>query len=236
MSQTYNVYCDESCHLENDGKAVMVLGGVWCERDKVRDISRRLREIKARHGFARSFELKWTKVSPSKRAYYRDVVDFFFDNAELHFRGLIVPDKSKLDHVRHGQTHDEWYYKMYFTMLKAILSPLDRFKVFLDIKDTRGGLKLRKLGEVLRNSMYDFSAQIVEDIQQVRSHDVEILQVADLLIGALSYVNHGHTGSAAKAELVERIRARSGYKLTQSTLLRERKMNLFRWEPASEGV
>jgi len=24
----YNVYCDESCHLENDDMSVMVLGGV----------------------------------------------------------------------------------------------------------------------------------------------------------------------------------------------------------------
>lgn len=26
MNQTYNVYCDESCHLENDGQKAMVLG------------------------------------------------------------------------------------------------------------------------------------------------------------------------------------------------------------------
>jgi len=26
----YNVYCDESCHLENDDMSVMVLGGVTC--------------------------------------------------------------------------------------------------------------------------------------------------------------------------------------------------------------
>ena len=28
MNKTYNIYCDESCHLENDGKRFMVLGAV----------------------------------------------------------------------------------------------------------------------------------------------------------------------------------------------------------------
>jgi len=30
MSQVFNVYCDESCHLENDHQTAMVLGAVWC--------------------------------------------------------------------------------------------------------------------------------------------------------------------------------------------------------------
>jgi len=32
MSQVFNVYCDESCHLENDKQKVMVLGAVWSPR------------------------------------------------------------------------------------------------------------------------------------------------------------------------------------------------------------
>ena len=34
MSTTYNVYCDESCHLENDGQKAMVLGAIWCPLEK----------------------------------------------------------------------------------------------------------------------------------------------------------------------------------------------------------
>lgn len=29
MSTGFNIYCDESCHLENDHQRVMVLGAVW---------------------------------------------------------------------------------------------------------------------------------------------------------------------------------------------------------------
>lgn len=35
MSTVYNLYCDESCHLENDGQKAMVLGAVWCPDDKL---------------------------------------------------------------------------------------------------------------------------------------------------------------------------------------------------------
>lgn len=43
----YNIYCDESCHLENDHQKVMVLGAIWCSLDKVKEISKRIREKKA---------------------------------------------------------------------------------------------------------------------------------------------------------------------------------------------
>lgn len=234
MSEIVNVYCDESCHLEHDQQQAMLLGAVWCLKDKARAIAERVREIKARHGLSPRFELKWTKVSPAKKDFYYDVVDYFFDDDDLHFRGLIVPDKSKLDHPVRHQTHEEWYYKMYFDLLKVIIDPSFRYHIYLDLKDTRGRDKVAKLHEVLAAANYDFAREIVERIQTVRSHEVELLQVADLLIGVLSYVNRGLSGSAAKEALVERMRRRSGYSLIQTTLLRETKVNLFRWE-ASEA-
>ena len=230
MSQIYNVYCDESCHLEHDHLNVMVLGAVWCPIDKAREMSRRIREIKARHRLKPSFEIKWTKVSPAKADFYRDVLDYFFDDDDLHFRALIVPDKSKLEHGSYSQTHDEWYYKMYFCLLSVILGPQDQYRIYLDIKDTQGAEKLRKLHEVLGNSLYDFSRKIITRVQLVRSHEVEMMQLADLLIGAVSYVNRGLTGNAAKVALVARMKERSRYSLTRTTLLKEKKVNLFRWE------
>lgn len=67
MPQIYNVYCDESCHLEHDSQVAMVLGAVWCPLEKTREIAKRLREIKTRHGLSPNFEMKWVKVSPAKR-------------------------------------------------------------------------------------------------------------------------------------------------------------------------
>ena len=30
----YTVFCDESCHLENDDSPVMILGAMYCPSDK----------------------------------------------------------------------------------------------------------------------------------------------------------------------------------------------------------
>ena len=230
MSEIYNIYCDESCHLENDRQKAMVLGAVWCLMDKSREIAVRLREIKQKHGFSSLFEVKWTKVSPAKTRFYLDLVDYFFDDDDLHFRALIVPDKSLIRHDAFpGQDHDDWYYKMYFDMLKVIFRPKARYRIYLDIKDTRGAQKVVKLHEVLCNDRYDFSHQVIERLQLVHSHEIEQLQLADLLIGAVAYLNRNLIGNEGKITLIERMKHRSGYDLTRTTLLREEKMNIFRW-------
>ena len=230
MNQTYNIYCDESCHLENDNQQAMVLGAVWCEIAKVKEINIRIREIKNQFGLSSHFEIKWTKVSPSKLQFYKEIMDYFFDDDDLHFRALIVSDKSKLQHKVFRQSHDEWYYKMYFDMLKVILNPTDHYRIYLDIKDTQGALKVKKLHDVLSNNMYDFSRKIIEWIQTVRSHEIEMLQLTDLLIGVIAYVNRMLKTSPAKNELVDRMRKRSGYDLTKTTLYLENKLNIFRWQ------
>jgi len=235
MPEIFNIYCDESCHLEHDRQQVMVLGAVWCPLAKSREIAVRLREIKQKHGLSPYFEAKWTKVSPAKTQLYLDLVDYFFDDDDLHFRSLIVPDKSKLCHDAFpGQDHDGWYYKMYFDMLKVIFRPDARYRIYLDIKDTRGAQKVAELHEVLCNDRYDFSKQVIERLQLVHSHEIEQLQLADLLIGAVSYLNRGLHGNSGKMSIIERMKKRTGYDLTRSTLLREEKMNIFRWQ-ASEG-
>jgi hypothetical protein len=233
MADIFNIYCDESCHLENDEQKAMALGAIWCPADKTREIAVRLREIKQKHGFPRNFEVKWTKVSGAKKEFYLDLVDYFFDDDDVRFRCLVVPDKSLLRHSEfHGQNHDIWYYKMYFDMLKVIFNPKAQYRIYLDIKDTYGSRKAIKLHEILCNNMYDFSQKVIKNLQLVRSHEIEQIQLADLLIGAVSYLNRELSGNSGKMALIDRIQRRSGYVLTKTTLLREEKMNIFIWRAA----
>ncbi len=235
MPKIFNIYCDESCHLENDHQPVMVLGGISCPLELTGTVFKDLREIKIRHGLKPFFEIKWTKVSPSKLLFYMDIIDYFFCNNDLTFRTLIALNKSELNHKIFNQTHNIWYYKMYFTMLKAILDPHEKYRIYLDIKDTCGGEKIHKLHEILSNNLYDFSREIIEKIQLVRSEEIEILQICDLLTGAVSYVHRELNTSQAKLGLINKIREKSGYLLTKSTLLREKKFNLFIWNPNFNG-
>ncbi|MCA9371105.1 MAG: DUF3800 domain-containing protein [Candidatus Peregrinibacteria bacterium] len=231
MSQTYNVYCDESCHLENDHQKAMVLGAIWLPKEKVREVSTRIREIKEKHDLNRHFEIKWTKVSPAKINFYFFIIDYFFDDDDLHFRCLVVPDKSILEHDKHDQTHDEWYYKMYFTLLKVVFKPSDHYRIYIDIKDTLGGEKVSKLEDVLCSHMYDFDHKIIERVQLIHSHESEVMQIADLLIGAMSHLHRDQEESSAKQQLISRMKERSKYSLKRDTLLKEDKFNILIWRP-----
>lgn len=219
--------------MEHDDLKSMALGALWCPTDRTKEMATRIREIKFRHRIGQHEEVKWTRVSPSKTQLYLDLIDYYFDDDHLCFRGLVVRDKSKLEHAAFGQTHDEWYYKMYFLLLANLLDPQDQYRIYLDIKDTKGGAKVRHLRDVLCNSKYDFKHKIIERIQLVRSHEVDLFQIADLLIGALTYANRGLKSSSAKLAIIDRIRKRSGYSLLRSTLMRERKLNLLCWEAAA---
>ncbi|MBP6856628.1 MAG: DUF3800 domain-containing protein [Candidatus Pacebacteria bacterium] len=232
MGNLYNIYCDESCHLENDHQKHMVLGAIWCPKEKIREINSRIKEIKIRHNFNPVFEIKWTKVSTVKKEFYLDLIDYFFDNDDLHFRIVVIKDKNKLNHIQYKQTHDVFYYKTYFNMLKVILSPDSKYNIYLDIKDTKGGSKVKELHNILSNSMYDFDNKIIKKTQIIRSNETGIMQLTDLLIGAISYSQRSERKSEAKKILIKRIEERSGYSLEKSTLVREEKFNIFFWEPS----
>lgn len=229
MKELFNIYCDESCHLEHDGQKAMAIGGVWCPEERKDEIFRRIREIKVEHGLSRWMEIKWNKVSDGQLDFYMDVVNYFFDNSDLHFRVLVVPNKQMLRHGEFNQTHDTFYYKMYFDMLKTLFEPGYGYNIYVDIKDTRGQKKVEKLHEILCNNHYDFNREMIRRVQQVRSEEVELVAVADLLTGAVSYLHRGLETSAAKLRLIDRIRNRSGYDLMRSTLYRENKFNVFVW-------
>lgn len=233
MSETHlvHIYCDESCHLLADRQKSMVLGGVWCLAGKVAEHHRTIAHLKAKHGMPPFFEMKWNSTSPYKLALYREVIDYFFSAPSLGFRAWVVPDKSVLRHQEFQQTHDDWYYKMYFYLLRNMIDPSHRYRVFIDLKDTRGRVKLRKLHEVLGAANYDFSRDIIADMQHVHSHDVALLQMADLLIGAISYHTRGLAGNQTKEALVKLLQDRTGFSLSRSTLPSAKKFNLCVWKP-----
>jgi hypothetical protein len=231
MSEIFNIYCDESCHLENDHIPVMVVGAVWCPKSIRKKIGRDIREIKKNFGLEPEFEIKWTKVSKAKEDFYCALVDYFFNNPDLHFRGVVIPDKSKLDHEVYGQDHNVFYYKMFFYVIRDLIENGNKYHVYLDIKDTKGTEKINELRNVLHNANYDFDRQTIEQIQHVRSHEVEHLQLTDLFIGALGYVHRGLETNSAKLAVIESIRAHSRKSLLRNTLRTEKKFNVFIWEP-----
>jgi hypothetical protein len=231
MLKTYNVYCDESCHLEHDRQPIMLLGAIWCPSSEIRRHSIAIRALKEKHGA--TGELKWVKVSNSKLSFYTDLVDFFFENADLNFRCLVVDDKSRLNHSYFNLgSHDSFYYKMYFWLLRNILTRGNQYCIYLDMKDTRSQRKIDTLRDVLCNNVYDFEQKMILRIQHIRSHESELLQLTDFLLGAVAYRNRHLTDSKAKVDVIQQICRRSALSLFKTTPPWEEKFNLFFFSPS----
>lgn len=231
----FNIYCDESCHLENDISDVMVLGAITCPSELKEKFFNDIRDIKIEHGVSTWNELKWTKVSPSKLAVYKALVKYFFDNPALKFRAIVAKEKSLLDHsVYNNGEYNNWYYKIYYRLLNPITKN-GQFRIFIDIKDTCGGQKVRKLQEVLSNSKWDFGNEIIKDIKQIRSHESELMQITDIFIGALSFYHRGlfysKGSSSAKNELIDYIQTLYPINFNVISSLSEKKFNIFIWNP-----
>ncbi len=226
----YNIYCDESCHLLNDHNKTFVLGAIWVEKDKTQKIFKQLRELKEKHNLSLKFEAKWTKVSGSKADYYCELVKYFFDNPALHFRGVVVPDKSILDHSAFAQDHNTWYYKMFYVLLSQVIKERSEYNLYLDIKDTRSNIKVQELKKILNIASVEDVA--VPKAQQIRSEEVELMQLADILIGALSYTHRSLQKNKGKAMVIETIENSIGKnKMLTSSTKDEDKFNVLVWKP-----
>ena len=197
MNKTFNIYCDESCHIEHDHKDYMFLGSVSCAYPQIRRHCKRIKELKKEHNFYA--EIKRSKVSMSKVRFYLDLIDYFFDT-DLKFRAIGIK-KSQIKCDEMGSSYDDFFYKMYYLLLNYKIDTLDCYNVYLDIKDSFSAQKVRKLKEVL-NTKYG----VFRNVQNICSHESLLMQLADLIMGAVSYnVNDKEHKNAAKMMIIERI-------------------------------
>ena len=227
MIEEINSYCDESCHLQYDKQKVMVLGGIICPNDSKQEIFKQIRSIKKKHRLSTyklNYEMKWTKISTSKIAFYYDILDYFFNNNKLRFRGLIVPNKSILEHQKYNQTHNTFYYKMYYELLNTITKPPCKYNIYLDIKDTNGANKVKELKS--------FLPRTVDKIQIVRSDEIELIQLADIFIGAIAYYCRDEINSISKFSIMKRLNQQAkeitGYDISETTNYFEKKFNILK--------
>jgi hypothetical protein len=76
---------------------------------------------------------------------------------------------------------------------------------------------------------------MVRHIQNIHSNESDLMQVADFLLGAVSYRHRGLSGNAAKEAVIKHLESSLGRDLLQSTPLREEKFNLFLFTPRQVG-
>lgn len=217
-NKTFNFYCDESCHLENDDHKYMLIGYVSSAINQVKLHSKNINQLKQKHNVF--YETKWSGLSKSAYPLYNDLIDYFFAT-DLQYRAIVI-DKSQLKHDNFNQSHDDFYYKMYYQLLSKKLVPEHNNNIYLDIKDTRSAKKVAGLKNFLNANYIS-----VRNLQNIRSHESQLMQLTDILTGALSYHLRGLNTVIAKNRIIEKIQTHCKHPLTQSTGVGNQKFNLF---------
>lgn len=227
----FHLYCDESRHLPYDGESCFLLGLLSCPAEKVKAAHAELSDLWKAHSLPPHFESKWTKVSPGKLDFYKALVDWFFNAEGLTFRTLILPDKQRLYAALPAESRDYLYYRLYYQLLRGAIEPGNRYRIFMDLKDTRGREKRKQLEELLQQDADDDDGKIVENLQHIQSHHVRLLQVCDLLLGATGFARREALANESKAKrtLVSLIEERLGQPLSMDTQPGTEKINLLTW-------
>lgn len=217
-TKTFNFYCDESCHLERDGINYMLISYTSCAYNQVKLHSENIRKLKLKY-YSKG-ELKWSALSKSRYLLYSELIDYFFAT-DLQFRAIVI-NKSQIDNEKHNQSHDDFYNKMYYQLIHKKISNEYNYNVFLDIKDTHSYKKARELHSFLNKNYV-----AVRHLQTIRSYESELMQLTDIIMGAISYNLRGLNKVIAKNKIIEKIKLHSNHSLTHSTEKNSSKMNLF---------
>lgn len=177
-------------------------------------------------------ELKWNKFAKSRMDLYRQIIDFFFDR-NIDFRCVVIKHKDRLgpEDLNKG-SYDNFYYKMVVDLLD-MNSTESKFKVYLDVKDTRGKEKLNKINEAYKLQHHGNSPFI--HFQHIHSHDNLFIQLADFIIGAITYKSRSLRGEfdmeENRATLIYHIEDKAGYYLDEGTPQWEMKFNIADYQP-----
>jgi hypothetical protein len=170
------------------------------------------------------------KVSEQKIEFYHELLDYFFYDNELKFRGVIAQKKG-LDHEQYEQDHDDWYYKMFFYLFRYLINKQTPYlNAYLDYKDSLGGYKIEELKNVLRNNYH--GQDLLKKIELVDSSHVNVIQLTDLFLGIMGYEERmkGKEKSPGKMNLVNYLKGELNINHFNQTM-NDSKFNYLFWEP-----
>jgi hypothetical protein len=214
---------------------VMCIGYTKIQRNEYLALKEKIKSLKLQ--YKTPTEIKWNTLSLSRLDFYKALVDLFFEN-DIDFRCILIKNKQKLDHKEFNQgDHNNFYYKSVYLLLKNshTNTPCNEYYVMLDIKDTQGRDRLRKMEEVFCNQ-YNGKSPFVS-FQHIHSHENEFIQLTDFFIGAITYTARGEhkktNASKVKVDIINYIEQKSGYHLDEGTEPWEQKFNIFDFQPKS---
>jgi hypothetical protein len=164
-------------------------------------------------------EIKWTKVSKAMGPMFSELIEYFFAT-DLTFRSVIVK-KDQIDETKSDFTYNDFYFQMYHELIFSKINKNYNYNIYLDTKDTRSQKKISILKDLINIHGN------IRCIQFIKSHESFLMQMADVIMGAINYHLRGENKVIAKNKVIEKILYHSKLDLKKSTPSSADKFNLF---------
>jgi hypothetical protein len=249
----FRVYCDES--NTDSHKPYPVYGAILVALDHIQEVQRELAQWRSDEGM--HGELKWEKVHGGLRLRkYKSLVDLLFRLARqrqlLQFKAIIL-DRRSPEYEAYCKGDDEiGFYKTYYHWLlryfaKFPLRHRCKLRVIIDdrtlpksSKDPFTRLKFA-LNNGVRKELDPTADDIVTEVKPLNSKESDLLQAADVLMGAVGFHNQDlHLrphASKYKVELARYIAARVGRPdLKHETSPIKEDVKIVRWHWTGSGL
>ncbi len=224
----FEVYCDETLPdlftSEKPQGRYLMIGSLWLPADMREDVKARIDDLRQRHNV--HGEMKWRKVSPSKVGFYTELIDLFMSfGLDLRFRCIAV-DREAMNLGLHNGDAELGFYKFYYQVLHHWILDQNEYSVFCDLKRNRDRTRLQTLQRVLNNAN---RTSVIKDVQSLPSPEVVLLQLCDVLLGAVSARINGRTDlGATKEGVIANLERRLNRPRLGPTQKSEEKFNIFK--------
>src|SRR5271155_3441110 len=204
MSTERKIPCD--VHLDEssqNGLRFTVIGGVIAPSDDAKEITEQIQSEKPHS----SCELKWNRLDKQNLSLYKRVLDIFLARraAEQLYFHCIVLDNEKIDYAPHSYGDVDLGFNKFTYQIVMKFTRLHADHVFYVYLDER---KTYQTGEEFRavlNNGADrkFNRRPFKLVEFRKSHLTPLIQLADVLSGAVAYEANGHAArpDASKAKL-----------------------------------
>lgn len=221
-----DIYCDESrpdlFSAKNPDATFLAIGGIWSLQSEREELKSKIHALRNKHKIGGEF--KWTKVSHSRLEFYRELLDLFFRETSMRFRAIIL-NHNHLDlKTYHDNDAELGFYKFYYQLLIHWIKESKEYQIFCDFKKNRVHNRLPVLQNCLSNA--NIYAQI-NQVQTVRSEESVMIQLADVLTGAVSAkFNKTLIRGSSKDLLISYIEKQLGHPIKETSQA-EDKFNVF---------
>ncbi|MBI1974875.1 MAG: DUF3800 domain-containing protein, partial [Parcubacteria group bacterium] len=228
--KTIRIYSDESRHKN---ERFLLLGGIWVEEENVQTVENGIRELRKKHGYINSAgkhidflgELKWTKVSDKYLTVYKELADLFFDwtGKDIVRSCTMLVDTQDPIVVAYSNIKKEGYFKLLYQLYYHNSHIPAIYKIFPDriTNPTQQRVNFKtltrclymefqkKFTPLLNTADHPGIRGFVNNITPIDSKTSPFIQLIDVVIGALGYLQNGlfrkKGAKKAKVELMKYI-------------------------------